>query len=84
MPEGACKPGMVFEAAQLIDLDSSPVLASFFSDASFSGPNMSHHPIHRKSNEYLKYSNCVLVSVMERNNGPLASAKIFAYFTYLI
>ena len=49
--------GMVFETAQLIDLDSSPVLALFFSDASFSGPNMSHHPFYRKSNENLNNSN---------------------------
>jgi hypothetical protein len=46
-----------FEAVQLIDLDSSPVLALFFSDASFSGPNMSHHPFYRKSNENLNNSN---------------------------
>ena len=38
--------GMVFEAAQLIDLESSPVLALFFSDASFSGQHMTHHPIY--------------------------------------
>ena len=38
--------GMVFEAAQLIDTDSSPVLAVFFSDASFSGQHMTHHPIY--------------------------------------
>jgi hypothetical protein len=36
----------VFEAAQLIDTDSSPVLAVFFSDASFSGQHMTHHPIY--------------------------------------
>ena len=40
--------GMVFEAAQLIDLESSPVLALFFSDASFSGQHMTHHPIYSK------------------------------------
>jgi 3'-phosphoadenosine 5'-phosphosulfate (PAPS) 3'-phosphatase len=40
--------GMVFEAAQLIDLESSPVLALFFSDASFSGQHMTHHPIYCK------------------------------------
>jgi len=40
--------GMVFEAAQLIDLKSSPVLALFFSDASFSGQHLTHHPIYCK------------------------------------
>lgn len=43
---------MIFEAAQLIDLGSSPVLALFFSDASFSGQHMTHHPIYCKSNVY--------------------------------
>lgn len=44
---GACaNSGMVFEAAQLIDVNSSPVLALFFSDASFAGQHMSHHPIY--------------------------------------
>lgn len=47
--------GMVFEAAQLIDLESSPVLALFFSDASFSGQHMTHHPI------YCKYGLFVLL-----------------------
>jgi hypothetical protein len=40
--------GMVFEAAQLIDLKSSPVLALFFSDVSFSGQHMTHHPTYCK------------------------------------
>ena len=44
---GACaNSGMVFEAAQLIDVNSSPVLALFFSDASFAGQHMSHHPVY--------------------------------------
>jgi len=44
---GACaNSGMLFEAAQLIDVNSSPVLALFFSDASFAGQHMSHHPIY--------------------------------------
>ena len=37
--------GMTFEAAQLIDMNSTPVLALFFADASFTG-NMTHHPIY--------------------------------------
>ena len=41
--------GMVFEAAQLIDTDSAPVLAVFFSVASFSGQHMTHHPIYSTS-----------------------------------
>ncbi len=41
--------GMVFEAAQLIDLESSPILTLFFSDASFSGQHMTHHPIYSMS-----------------------------------
>ena len=45
---GACaNSGMVFEAAQLIDLNSTPVLT--FSDASFAGQHMTHHPIYRMS-----------------------------------
>jgi len=39
---------MVFQAAQLIDLKSSPILALFYSDASFAGQHMSHHPIYSK------------------------------------
>ena len=38
--------GLVFEAAQL---NSSPVLALFFSDASFAGQHMTHHPIYSMS-----------------------------------
>jgi hypothetical protein len=37
--------GMTFEAAQLIDVNSTPVLALFFADASFTG-NITHHPIY--------------------------------------
>jgi len=39
---------MVFEAAQLIDINSSPVLALFYADASFAGQHMTHHPIYSK------------------------------------
>jgi hypothetical protein len=35
--------------AKLIDMNSSPVLALFFSDASFAGQHMTHHPIYRMS-----------------------------------
>jgi hypothetical protein len=47
--DGCANCSMVFEAAQLIDLNSSPVLALFFSDASFAGQHMTHHPIYRMS-----------------------------------
>ena len=47
--DGCANCGMVFEAAQLIDLNSSPVLALFFSDAAFAGQHMTHHPIYRMS-----------------------------------
>ena len=43
--------GMVFEAAQLIDLNSSSVLALFFSDAPFAGQHMTHHPIYSMSRQ---------------------------------
>ena len=46
--------GITFEAAQLIDIDSSPVLALFFADASFTG-NMTHHPIYCEDINYLLY-----------------------------
>jgi hypothetical protein len=38
--------GMVFQGSYLIDTDSSPLLALFYADASFSGQGMSHHPIY--------------------------------------
>ena len=41
--------GMAFEATQLIDLNSSPVLALFFSDASFAGQHMTHQLIYSMS-----------------------------------
>ena len=40
--------GMVFEAAQFININSSPVLALFYADASFAGQHMTHHPIYSK------------------------------------
>ena len=40
--------GVIFEAAQLIDVGSSPVLILFFADCSFSGQHMGHHPIYSK------------------------------------
>jgi hypothetical protein len=38
--------GMVFQGAHLVDTGSSPLLALFYADASFSGQSMSHHPIY--------------------------------------
>ena len=38
--------GMVFQAAWLVDRGSSPLLALFYADASFSGQSMTHHPIY--------------------------------------
>jgi hypothetical protein len=40
--------GMVFQGSYLIDSGSSPLLALFYADASFSGQSMSHHPIYSK------------------------------------
>ena len=40
--------GVIFEAAQLIDVASSPVLVLFFADCSFSGQHLGHHPIYSK------------------------------------
>ena len=39
--------GMVFQSAYLLDASSSPLLALFYADASFSGQSMTHHPIYR-------------------------------------
>jgi len=38
--------GMVFQGSYLVDSGSSPLLALFYADASFSGQSMSHHPIY--------------------------------------
>ena len=38
--------GMVFQGTCLVDTGSSPLLALFYADASFSGQSMSHHPIY--------------------------------------
>jgi hypothetical protein len=40
--------GMVFLGAYLVDDASSPLVALFYADASFSGQSMSHHPIYSK------------------------------------
>ncbi len=40
--------GMVFQGSYLVDTGSSPLLALFYADASFSGPSMSHHPIYSR------------------------------------
>jgi len=42
---------MVFEAAQLIDINSIPVLALFYANASFSGQHMTHHLIYSKQSK---------------------------------
>ena len=51
--DASANSGMVFEAAQLIDVNSSPVLALIFSNASFAGQHMIHHPIY--------YTSCLFV-----------------------
>jgi hypothetical protein len=38
--------GMVFQSAYLVDRNSSPLLALFYADASFSGQSMPNHPIY--------------------------------------
>jgi hypothetical protein len=38
--------GMVFQGSYLVDSGSSPLLALFYADASFSGQSMSHHLIY--------------------------------------
>ena len=40
--------GMVFLGACLVDDSSTPLVALFYADASFSGQSMSHHPIYSK------------------------------------
>ena len=40
--------GLIFQAFQMMDPSSSPVVGVYFSDAAFSGKHMSHHPIYRK------------------------------------
>ena len=44
----AANSGMVFQGSYLVDTGSSPLLALFYADASFSGASMSHHPIYSK------------------------------------
>lgn len=50
--------GLVFQAAHLVDIDSSPVLIVFYADASFSGQNRSHHPIYSKDAICFQINNC--------------------------
>ena len=40
--------GMVFQSEYLLDTGSSPLLALFYADASFSGQSMTHHPRYSK------------------------------------
>jgi len=51
--------GMVFQGSYLVDSGSSPLLALFYADASFSGQSMSHHPI------YSTFVLFVLISIMQ-------------------
>jgi hypothetical protein len=58
--------GMVFQSAYLLDSNSSPLLALFYADASFSGQSMSHHPIYsmllyRLSVFFMFYNLCILL-----------------------
>jgi hypothetical protein len=50
--------GMVFQASYLVDSGSSPLLALFYADASFSGQSMSHHPI------YSMFASLVIIMVI--------------------
>jgi hypothetical protein len=52
--------GMVFQAACLVDTESSPLLALFYADASFSGQSMSHHPIY---STYFFAIMCIMVII---------------------
>ncbi len=51
--------GMVFQGSYLVDSESSPLLALFYADASFSGQSMSHHPI------YSTFVLFVIISIMQ-------------------
>jgi hypothetical protein len=50
--------GMVFQGAYLVDTGSSPLLALFYADASFSGQSMSHHPIYSTFFRVILYQLC--------------------------
>ena len=52
--------GMVFQGSYLVDSGSSPVLALFYADASFSGQSMSHHPIYSTFFCFVLYQLCKL------------------------
>ncbi len=51
--------GMVFRGSYLVDSGSSPLLALFYADASFSGQSMSDHPI------YSTFVLFVIISIMQ-------------------
>ena len=40
--------GLVFQAAQAVDPDSSPLMIIVYADKSFSGQHRTHHPIYSK------------------------------------
>jgi hypothetical protein len=52
--------GMVFQGSYLVDSGSSPVLALFYADASFSGQSMSHHSIYSTFFLFVLYQLCKL------------------------
>ena len=43
---GRANSGFVFQAAQAVDPDSSPLMLLFYADKSFSGQHRTHHPIY--------------------------------------
>jgi len=45
---GRANSGFVFQAAQAVDPDSSPLMIIFYADKSFSGQHRTHHPIYSK------------------------------------
>jgi hypothetical protein len=45
---GRANSGFVFQAAQAVDPESSPLMIIFYADKSFSGQHRTHHPIYSK------------------------------------
>lgn len=45
---GRANSGLVFQSAQLVDVNSSPLLLLFYADKSYSGKHRTHHPIYSK------------------------------------
>jgi len=65
--------GMVFQGSYLVDSGSSPLLALFYADASFSGQSMSHHPI------YSMFVSLVII-MMIISLIPIILCSVFAEF----